>query len=68
MLETICVRDNFKILVTVLAILVTNIFYLLLLVSGTNTQKIIKSHQDLNSVANILELSPAGGPFSVQRS
>ena len=35
MLETKCVGDNYKMLVTVLAILVTNIHYLL----GTNIEK-----------------------------
>ena len=39
MLETKCVGDNFKMLVTVLAILVTNILYLLALASGINIQK-----------------------------
>ena len=54
-LETKCVGDNFKMLVTVLAILVTNILYLLTLASGTNIQK---CHQDLISVAYKLKLSP----------
>ena len=36
---TKCVGDNFKMLVTLLAILVTNIRYLLTLGSGTNFQK-----------------------------
>ena len=49
MLETKCVGDNFKMLVTILIMLVTNILYLL-------TSK--RCHQDLNSVANILKLSP----------
>ena len=48
--------DNFKMLVTVFAILVIKILYYITLVSGTNTQKI---SPDLNSVANILKLSPA---------
>ena len=39
MLETKCVGDNFKMLVTVLAFLVTNIHYLFTLASGTNIQK-----------------------------
>ena len=39
MLETKCVGINFKMLVTVLAILVTNIHYLFTLASGTNIQK-----------------------------
>ena len=38
-LETTCVGNNFKILVTVSAILVTNIDYLFRLASGTNIQK-----------------------------
>ena len=48
-----CWRRN--VLVTVSAISVTNILYFLTLVLGTNVQK---CHQDLNSVANILKLSP----------
>ena len=40
MFETKCVGDNNKILVTILAILVTNIHYLFTLASGTNFQKI----------------------------
>ncbi len=36
MLVTKCVGDNFKMLVTVLAFLVTNIYYLFTLASGTN--------------------------------
>ena len=39
MLETKCVGDNFKILVTVLAISVTNILYLLTLALGNNIQR-----------------------------
>ena len=39
MMETKCVGDNLKVLVTVLAILATNIIYLLTLASGTNIQK-----------------------------
>ena len=39
MLEAKCVGDNFKMLVTVLAISVTNILYLLTLAFGTNIQK-----------------------------
>ena len=39
MLETKCVGDNIKMLVTVLAILVTNIHYLFILASGTDIQK-----------------------------
>ena len=39
MLETKCVGDNFEILVTVLAVFVTNILNLLTLASGTNIQK-----------------------------
>ena len=39
MLETKYVGDNYKMLVTVLAILVTNIHYLFTLASGTNIQK-----------------------------
>ena len=39
MLETKCVGDNFKMLVMVLTISVTNILYLLTLASGTNIQK-----------------------------
>ena len=39
MLETKCVEDDFEMLVTVLAIFVTSILYLLTLVSGTNIQK-----------------------------
>ena len=49
MLETKYVGDNFKMLVSVLAILVTNI--LCLSMSGTSK----RCHQDLNSVANILK-------------
>ena len=69
MLETKCVGDNFEILMTVLAIvvsgpwlaiLVTCTLYLLTLASGTNIPK--KSarlgDQVLNSVAKILKLSP----------
>ena len=39
MLETKCVGDNFEMLVTVLAVFVTIILYLLTLTSGTNNQK-----------------------------
>ena len=39
MLVTKCVGDNFKMLVTVLAISVTNILYLLTVALGTNMQK-----------------------------
>ena len=39
MLETKCVGDNFKMLVTVFAISFTHILYLLTLASGTNIQK-----------------------------
>ena len=39
MLETKCVGDNYEMLVTVLAILVTNIHYLFTLASGTNIPK-----------------------------
>ena len=55
-------------LVTVWAISVANILYLLTLALGNNIQKMSNNenqsiskrcHQDLNSVANILKLSPA---------
>ena len=39
MLETKCVGDNYKMLLTLLAISVTNIRYLLTLSSGTNIQE-----------------------------
>ena len=39
MLVTECVGENYKMLVTVLAVLVTNIYYLFTLASGTNIQK-----------------------------
>ena len=39
MLVTKCVGENFKMLVTVLAISVTNILYLLKLALSTNIQK-----------------------------
>ena len=39
MLETKCVGDNFEILVTALAVFVTNILYHSTLASGTNVQK-----------------------------
>ena len=55
MLETKCVGNNFKMLVTVLAILVTNINYLFTLASGNNIQR---CRQDPNSVTNIRKLSP----------
>ena len=54
-LETKCVGDNLRLLVTVLAILTTNILYVLTLASGTN---ILGCHQDLKSVANNPKLSP----------
>jgi len=41
MLETKCVGDNFKMLVTIWAISVTNIIYLLTLALGTDTQKML---------------------------
>ena len=50
MLEMKCVADNLQILVTLLAMSVTNILYFLILASGTNIQK---CHQDSNSVANM---------------
>jgi len=56
MLEMKSVGDNFKMLVTVLAILVTNILYFLTLASGCPTSK--RWHQDLKFVAKILKLSP----------
>ena len=46
MLETICVGDNFKMLVTVLAILVTNIHYLFILRPGTNIHKMSPTSQN----------------------
>ena len=53
---TKCVDDNFKMLVTVLAFLVTNIHYLFTLASGTNTQKMSPaskfSHQHPQIVTN----------------
>ena len=55
MLETKCVDDNLKMLVTVLAISVTNILYFITLASGTNIQKM---SPNINFVANILKLSP----------
>ena len=39
MLEANCVGDNFKMLVTVLAILITHIHYVFILASGTNIRK-----------------------------
>ena len=54
MLETKCVGDTFEMLVTVLAISVTNILYLLTLALGTNIQKM----SSRSSVASILKLSP----------
>ena len=54
------VADNFKMLVTVSAISVINILFLLILAFGNNIQKMSPSlgDQDLNYVANILKLSP----------
>ena len=56
MLETKCVGDNYKMLVTVLAILVTNIHYLFRLASGTNIPKMPPtstfSHQHPQIVTN----------------
>ena len=46
MLTTNCVGDNYKMLVTVLAILVTNIHYLFTLASGTNIQKMSPTSQN----------------------
>ena len=43
MLETRCIGNNFKMWVTVSAILVTNILYLLTLASGANIQKMSPS-------------------------
>ena len=57
MWETTCVDDKFEMLVNVLAILVTNIPYLLLSESGTQTQKISRSkfcHQHWKIVINII--------------
>ena len=55
MLETKCVGDNFKMLVTVFTVVVTNILYLLTLASGTNieilSQTFKNCHQD--KVTNI---------------
>ena len=58
MLETKCVGDNFEMLLTVLAIMVTNINYLFTLALGTNIKKI---HQHRNSVTNIQKSSPILG-------
>ena len=55
MLETRCVGDNFKMLVTVLVISIISILYPLTLALGTNIKR---CHQDLNSVANNPKLSP----------
>ena len=55
MLDTKCVGDKYKMLVTVLAILVTHIYYLFTLESGTNIQKMSptsKNHLQLQ-VTNI---------------
>ena len=54
MLKTKFADDNFKMLLTVLAILVTNILYHLTLALGINIQKMSPR---LYSVANILKLS-----------
>ena len=58
MLETKCVGDNYKMLVTVLAILITNIHYPFALASGTNIQKISPtskfSHQHPKIVINFM--------------
>ena len=57
MLEKKCVGDNFKIWMTVLAFLVTNIHYLFTLASVTNIQKMSStsrfSHQYSQIVTNI---------------
>ena len=61
MLETKCVGDNFEMLVTVLAVFVTNIFYLLTLGSGTNIQNVSSiskfHHQHQKIVTNIKSLT-----------
>ena len=48
MLETKCVGENFEMLVTVLAIFVTNILYLLTLESGANIEKIVTNIEILS--------------------
>merc|ERR1711917_72586 len=56
MLETKCVGDNYKMFVTILAILVTNIHYLFTLASCTNIQKMLPTsnfvHQHPKIVIN----------------
>ena len=49
MFETKCVGDNYKMLVTVLAILVTKIHYVLPLVSGTKIS-ILSPHHDVINI------------------
>ena len=57
MLETKCVRDNFEMLVTVLAVFVPNVLYLSTLAFGTNIRKMPPiskfRHQDPKIVINI---------------
>ena len=54
MLKTKCVDDSFMMLVTVLAILVTNILYLLTIAVGTNANSKIVTvsdqHQNVNNM------------------
>ena len=47
MLETKCVGDNLKKLVTALTISVTNILYLLILALGTNIHKNYHQHHNV---------------------
>ena len=60
-LETKCVGDNFKMLATTLAILVTNIDYLVFINVGHQFSKDVTNlawHQDRHSVTNIQKMSP----------
>ena len=56
MLEMKCVGDNYNMLVTDLAIFVTNIHYLFTLATGTNIQKMLPTskfcHQHQKIVTN----------------
>ena len=71
MLDTKDVGDNYKMLVTVLVILVININYLFTLVSGTNIQRMaieIRDYQHLKLINNsfshqhpLLHVIPSNG-------
>ena len=70
MLETKCVSDNYKILVTVLAILITSIHDLITLTSSTNkdvtnihksTQTLSHQHHDVTNITVTIECESVTG-------